>query len=148
MSKRRKWFNRNRRKIVEQHGPICDNCKREGILDDYDVHHIVPIVHGGTNYLSNLSVLCGACHGKAHGEKGWSERKAMQKRGIERAKRKGKYRGRPIDETAHKRVAAILRDGHSIRRTAELAGVSPSTVQRVKNENPKPRANPYDLHSV
>mgnify|MGYP000226222137 CR=1 FL=1 len=65
----------------------------------------------------------------------YEKRRERQSQGIEKAKRQGKYRGRPIDETAHKRVAAILRDGHSIRRTAELAGVSPSTVQRVKAES-------------
>ena len=63
----------------------------------------------------------------------YEQRRKRQAQGIEKAKRQGKYRGRPIDETAHQRVAAILRDGHSIRRTADLAGVSPSTVQRVKS---------------
>jgi DNA invertase Pin-like site-specific DNA recombinase len=62
----------------------------------------------------------------------YDKRRERQSQGIEKAKRQGKYRGRPIDTITHTRVAAILRDGHSIRRTAELAGVSPSTVQRVK----------------
>ena len=62
----------------------------------------------------------------------YEQRRRRQAQGIERAQRQGKYRGRPIDTTTHSRIAAILRDGNSIRRTADLAGVSPSTVQRVK----------------
>ena len=62
----------------------------------------------------------------------YDKRRKRQAQGIEKAKRQGKYRGRPIDQTTHSRVAAILRDGNSIRQTAQLAGVSPSTVQRVK----------------
>lgn len=62
----------------------------------------------------------------------YEQRRRRQAQGIEKAKRQGKFRGRPIDTTTHARVAAILRDGNSIRRTADLAGVSPSTVQRVK----------------
>ena len=64
----------------------------------------------------------------------YETRRRRQAQGIERARRQGKYRGRPIDPKLHARVAAILRDGHSIRKTADLAGVSPSTVQRVKQE--------------
>ena len=64
-------------------------------------------------------------------------RRRRQAQGIEKARRQGKYRGRPIDFNAYARVASILRDGHSIRKTADLAGVSPSTVQRVKAEEAK-----------
>ena len=63
----------------------------------------------------------------------YEQRRIRQAQGIEKAKRQGKYRGRPIDKTAHTRVASVLRDGHSVRRTAEIAGVSPSTVQRIKS---------------
>ena len=62
----------------------------------------------------------------------YEQRRVRQAQGIEKAKRQGKYRGRPIDRTAHARVASVLRDGHSVRRTAEIAGVSASTVQRIK----------------
>ena len=65
----------------------------------------------------------------------YETRRRRQAQGIEKAKRQGKFRGRPIDTTTHARVAAILRDGNSIRRTADLAGVSPSTVQRVKAQS-------------
>ena len=62
----------------------------------------------------------------------YEQRRRRQQQGIEKAKRQGKYRGRLIDEKVHARVLAILRAGHSVRNTADIAGVSPSTVQRVK----------------
>jgi DNA invertase Pin-like site-specific DNA recombinase len=49
-----------------------------------------------------------------------------------KAKRQGKYRGRQIDQKLHNRIVALLRDNYSVRKTADLAGCSPGTVQRVK----------------
>ena len=137
MSKRRKWFNRNRKKIVEQHGLVCDNCKYEGVLDDYEAHHIVPIVHGGTNYLSNLAILCSDCHGKAHGERGWADRRSMQRKGIDRAKAEGKSFGRPVK--ADKAAVARWRwdNQASISQTATHFSVSPSLVKQACAAHPK-----------
>ncbi|MEA1853029.1 HNH endonuclease signature motif containing protein [Cytobacillus sp. OWB-43] len=40
------------------------NC---GITSEaFHVHHIVPLAIGGTNRLTNLSLLCEACHGLVH----------------------------------------------------------------------------------
>mgnify|MGYP001040366465 CR=1 FL=1 len=63
----------------------------------------------------------------------YETRRRRQAQGIEKAKRQGKYRGRQIDQKLHGRIAALLRDGLSVRKTADLAGCSPGTVQRVKN---------------
>lgn len=54
-----------------------------------------------------------------------------QREGIALAKAQGRYRGakKRVDDGA---ILAELEKGTSIRRTAELIGVAPSTVQRVK----------------
>ena len=54
-----------------------------------------------------------------------------QKEGIAIAKAKGKYKGRPpkIDNTE---IVRVLREGNSISKTAEILGVSMSSVQRAK----------------
>ena len=62
----------------------------------------------------------------------YETRRRRQARGIEKAKRQGKYRGRWIDQKLHDRIAALLRDRLGVRKTADLAGCSPGTVQRVK----------------
>jgi DNA invertase Pin-like site-specific DNA recombinase len=62
------------------------------------------------------------------------------KSGIERARREGKHVGRPPGSTLseqellkrHKKVVRLLREGHSIRNTASIAGCSTGTVQKVK----------------
>ena len=53
------------RKIMKKKlGGVCANC---GSDKDIQYHHIVPILYGGTNNLSNIVPLCRFCHGKAHG---------------------------------------------------------------------------------
>lgn len=60
------WNNR-REKVFMRDDYQCVNCKDHGGPDGpktVTVHHIVPLSHGGTNYLSNLSTLCAECHNK------------------------------------------------------------------------------------
>lgn len=56
-----------------------------------------------------------------------------QREGIQQAKQAGKYRGRK-KSADRDQILTLLEDGHSMRETARLAGVSLSTVQRVKAE--------------
>lgn len=54
-----------------------------------------------------------------------------QREGIQKAKERGKYKGRPasVDRSA---VLKLLSNGFSVRKTAIELGISPSTVQRIK----------------
>ncbi|MDG4868600.1 recombinase family protein (plasmid) [Guyparkeria sp. 1SP6A2] len=60
----------------------------------------------------------------------YETRRKRQKEGVERAKTQGKYRGRKPDRARHARIVELRRSGVSIRKTAELVGVSDSTVKR------------------
>lgn len=42
----------------------CANC---GSVENIEIHHIVPLIVGGTNKRSNLVALCQDCHAKIHG---------------------------------------------------------------------------------
>ncbi|WP_163650717.1 recombinase family protein [Modicisalibacter sp. 'Wilcox'] len=66
--------------------------------------------------------------------KDYEQRRERQAQGIERAKQEGRFKGRPVDAEKHARIAELLALGCSVRRTAELAGASTFTVQRVKRE--------------
>jgi len=66
--------------------------------------------------------------------KDYDDRRRRQAQGIEKAKEAGVYRGRPIDPKLHRRVQELLAAGLSIRKVAEHAKCSTSTVQRVKRE--------------
>jgi hypothetical protein len=68
------------RKSMEQElGCTCVNC---GSSKYIEYHHIVPVIYGGTNKLSNIVPLCLDCHYKAH-QKANAE-------GIKKAKAEGR----------------------------------------------------------
>lgn len=64
--------------------------------------------------------------------KDYEQRRERQKQGINKAKQDGKYKGRPTDEKLHQKINELLVKGFSVRKTAEIVGCAPSTVQRVK----------------
>lgn len=55
-----------RRMLKEKLGCDCANC---GFGKDVEYHHIVPIIWGGTNKLTNIVPLCHKCHQLAHGSR-------------------------------------------------------------------------------
>ncbi len=61
----------------------------------------------------------------------YEDRRERQRQGVEIAKREGKYTGRQRDENLHARVLALRQGGHSIAKTAQLAGCSESQVKRI-----------------
>jgi len=90
----REWFESNKTAVrTLKAEDKCQNCGNEG----EHLHHIVPLVVGGTNNLSNLAVLCAECHGKVHGNKRLLS-KELQRKGIESALKKGVKFGRRAAE--------------------------------------------------
>lgn len=68
-----------REMLVKELGSKCANCGSEEFIE---YHHIVPIVYGGTNKLTNIVPLCADCHAKAH--------KKSNAEGIKRATLEGR----------------------------------------------------------
>lgn len=72
--------------------PIADpkTCAECGSTKQIELHHPIPVSLGGKCVIP----LCSECHGKAHGieRKNISE---LTKKGLERAKNKGRRLGRP-----------------------------------------------------
>lgn len=61
----------------------------------------------------------------------YEERRKRQEQGIRLAKQAGKYRGRQADPKRTAQVVALRASGHSIQKTAQLTGYSPSQVKRI-----------------
>ena len=57
----RNW-QRIRTRYIMAH-PLCEECKKAGRLTPAkEVHHVVPLLKGGTHYNNNLMSLCKSCH--------------------------------------------------------------------------------------
>jgi DNA invertase Pin-like site-specific DNA recombinase len=56
------------------------------------------------------------------------------KAGLERARKAGKVLGRPRIEVDQEQVEQTIAQGHSVRKTAAILGISPSKVQRLQRE--------------
>ncbi|NIC05761.1 recombinase family protein [Billgrantia bachuensis] len=62
--------------------------------------------------------------------KDYDDRRRRQAEGIQQAKERGQYKGRPSDQKLHQRIRELRGQGLSVRKTADILGCSPSTVQR------------------
>ena len=58
-----------RNRLIKQLGCSCYNCGRTNKELTIEYHHVVPLIHGGTNNITNIVPLCEDCHIKAHGSK-------------------------------------------------------------------------------
>lgn len=61
----------------------------------------------------------------------WETRRERQRQGIAIAQKRGLYAGRKADTATHERIVALREAGHTIAKTAKLAGCSPAQVKRV-----------------
>ncbi|MCZ2204474.1 recombinase family protein [Bartonella sp. A05] len=61
----------------------------------------------------------------------YEDRRERLRQGVELAKKAGKYTGRKTDHAMHDQIVALRTAGHSIKKTAKLAGCSESQVKRV-----------------
>ena len=58
--------------------PFCEECYKRGVLTPTEeIHHIVPLSHGGTHAEDNLMALCKPCHSRITVEMGdrWPQNK-------------------------------------------------------------------------
>lgn len=55
----------NRRQALKRDKNSCEFC---GSNENVDVHHILPVRNGGSNYVGNLISICRSCHSKLENE--------------------------------------------------------------------------------
>jgi hypothetical protein len=60
--------NKHRDAVLERDDYKCANCRQTKERAELKAHHIVPLSLGGNNIPSNMTTLCGECHGKVHGK--------------------------------------------------------------------------------
>ena len=119
-----------RNEFIKNH-PTCQYC---GLPAEH-VHHLIPISVGGDNRESNLIPLCLKCHGLIHNKHFNPEWKELQRIGIEKAKKEGKFKGGQI-KRLNKEEYFILKDKYLKREInkkqfAALLKVSRPTLDRI-----------------
>lgn len=65
----------------------------------------------------------------------YETRRERQRQGVDLAKKAGKYAGRKADVLTHQRIMTLRTAGHTLAKTAELAGCSISQVKRIQAQN-------------
>ena len=112
----------------------CINCGKEAI----EQHHVVPLVLGGNDIISNKVWLCSECHAIVHGlnkkNRGtyWKE---LQAAGIAKAKAEGKYKGRkPINISNFKFYYNRIKNGENKCSIAEELKISRPTLYKLIRE--------------
>lgn len=66
--------------------------------------------------------------------KDYEDRRRRQKQGIQKARSENRYKGRPIDQELHRRIAELLSDGKSWNKVQDLIGCSRGTVAKVSKK--------------
>lgn len=94
-----------RTKIINRDGGSCLRCGLEDETE-LEVHHILPVSHGGTNDDSNLATLCSHCHNKAHGGSKTSGRTVYAqddfRKWVAQTERTSEERGQVLDSRQKK----------------------------------------------
>ena len=110
---------------------ICNTTK------NIEHHHIIPVCKGGTDHEHNFLSLCVEHHGMIHSVRpgSWAHRKELQRIGIEKAKKAGKYKGRKptID---YKEVEKLRNSGLGATEIANQMGIDRTSVYRILPKEP------------
>ena len=110
---------------------ICNTTK------NIEHHHIIPVCKGGTDHEQNFLSLCVEHHGMIHSVRpgSWAHRKELQRIGIEKAKKKGKFKGRQptID---YKEVEKLRNSGLGATEIAKQMGIDRTSVYRILPKEP------------
>ena len=110
---------------------ICNTTK------NIEHHHIIPVCKGGTDHEHNFLSLCVEHHGMIHSVRpgSWAHRKELQRIGIEKAKKEGKFKGRQptID---YKEVEKLRNSGLGATEIAKQMGIDRTSVYRILPKEP------------
>ena len=114
--------------------PFCVICNT---TENIEHHHLIPVCKGGTDHEHNFLSLCVEHHGMIHSVRpgSWAHRKELQRIGIEKAKKAGKYKGRKptID---YKEVEKLRNSGLGATEIANQMGIDRTSVYRILPKEP------------
>ena len=110
---------------------VCNSTK------NIEHHHITPVCKGGTDHEHNFLSLCVEHHGMIHSIRpgSWANRKELQRIGIEKAKKEGKFKGGQI-RIDYDEVKRLWNSGLGATTIAKQMGISRDSVYRILPKEP------------
>ena len=108
-----------------------------GTNKDIEHHHIKPVCKGGTDHQHNFISLCVEHHGMMHSIRpgSWAHRKELQRIGIEKAKKEGKFKGGQI-RIDYDEVKRLWNSGLGATKIAKQMGIDRASVYRILPKEP------------
>ncbi len=103
-----------------------------GTNKNLEHHHITPKVRGGDDHQHNFITLCTEHHAMIHQIRpgSWTNRKKLQREGIEKAKLKGVYTGcKPRIDV--KKIKELKGKGYGPTAIARIMGIHRDSVYRL-----------------
>ena len=110
---------------------VCNSTK------DIEHHHITPVCKGGTDHEHNFLSLCVEHHGMIHSIRpgSWANRKELQRIGIEKAKKEGKFKGGQI-RIDYDEVKRLWDSGLGATAIAKQMSIGRASVYRILPKEP------------
>ena len=110
---------------------VCNSTK------DIEHHHITPVCKGGTDHEHNFLSLCVEHHGMIHSIRpgSWANRKELQRIGIEKAKKEGKFKGGQI-RIDYDEVKRLWDSGLGATAIAKQMSIDRASVYRILPKEP------------
>ena len=108
-----------------------------GTNKNVEHHHITPVCKGGDDHPHNFLSLCVEHHAVIHSVRpgSWAHRKKLQRIGIDKARKAGKYKGRQptIDR---KELNRLWDSGLGATAIARKMGIDRTSVYRLLPKKP------------
>ena len=103
-----------------------------GTNKNLEHHHIIPKVRGGDDHQHNFITLCCEHHAMIHMVRpgSWTNRKKLQREGIEKAKLKGVYKGGRLKIDVEK-IKELKESGYGATQIARIMGIHRDSVYRL-----------------
>ena len=117
----------NRDILIKEKGTVCCNCGKN-VNENIHFHHVVPLVTGGQDILSNICSICPDCHSLIHSFK--MSNSEVVKKGIAKAREKGQIWGRPRipKEVINKAIELYQEDRLSMTQIEKECDISRNTL--------------------
>lgn len=141
----REWFNKNKDLMLKNFSiHKCCNCEE---IEGLQLHHIVPLSIGGTNFITNLCLVCESCHSFIH-DMNLVHNKTLRQKGIEKAKLEGKFKGRKTnlvkggkEEQRMNDIIKAYLEGMTVNNIRKTYKVGTGTIYRLLEREDIKRIN-------